>query len=919
MGPSPLRSACVPGTLLVFLGCALASCATPPSPKAVPVATDAPPPAATGAFAPASTTASVPEPPSLRLPTTVRPVRESLAFTLSPTDPSFSGTATLELQLEAATDHFWLHAEGLTVDEARFHFGDRQLPVTATPVGEDLLLVRLAAPTGPGPARLVLRYHGAVDSERSRGIYRVDEGKTAYLYTFFEAVDARRAFPCFDEPSFKIPWTLSLTVPDADLAFANSPPVSTARAGPGVKTVTFAETRPLPSYLLAFVVGPFEVVQGSPAGNEGIAVQFIVPQGRARELRYAQEFLPRSVKSLEDFTGVPYPYGKLDVAVVPRYWGTMEHPGLVALGQTILLIPPGQESLQRREFAANISTHELAHYWFGDLVTNAWWDDTWLNEALGTWLDLKATDAVDPAFRFRRTALQRRASALAADALPTAKAVRQPVLSRTDIESSFDGALTYDKGSIVLGMFERWVGDPDWRRGLQLYLTRYSDKTATSEELFRALDEGTGRPVGNALSTFVVQPGAPLVSVSLRCNTGDLPVLELAQERFLAERSVSPNAATWQLPVCVRAAWGKHLERACILLSDAQAELALPFGGCPTFVTANEGGLGYYRVAYAPALRASLVAHRDELDAVELASFAGDIGALARRGDVPAEEALALGAQLVASRDSDVALAGIRLLALVRRDTLSPELQAAQSARLQKLLGKRGRALGWKERPGDGPDELRLRPRVVPLLADAGRDVALRAEARKLADAWLLGTGAVDPDVVPGVLSTAAANGDGALFDRLLEAAQTLPNRRERAQAILALGEFKDLALAARARAQLLDTKNDLRDWLVLLDAQLEMPETRSEAYAFLDQSYETLKTRMRDDEVAGLFTFLSVFCEPKLRAAVDASFAPRATKVDGGAFHLAQSLQAIDECARVQSRLLPGATAWLAPASVPR
>jgi cytosol alanyl aminopeptidase len=849
----------------------------------------------------------------------VRPLHEALALRVDPLDATFSGTATIALKFEAAADHFWLHAQGLIVEEARLESQGASRTVTATPTGADLLLVRLGAAVGPGEARLVLRYHGTVDKERSRGIYRVDEGKTAYLYTFFEPVDARRAFPCFDEPSFKIPWTVSLTVPEADVAFSNAAAVSTSPAGPGQKTVSFAETRPLPSYLVAFVVGPFEVVKGSPAGNEGIPVQFILPQGRAAELHYAQEFLSHSVKALEDFTGVPYPYGKLDVAVVPRYWGTMEHPGLVALGQPILLIPSGKESLQRRQFAANISTHELAHYWFGDLVTNAWWDDTWLNEALGSWLDLKATDAVDPAFRFQRMALSRRSSALYADALPSAKAVRQPVLSATDIEASFDAALTYDKGSIVLGMFERWVGAADFKRGLQLYLTRHADQNATAEELFRALDEGTGHPVGDALSTFVVQPGAPLVSVSLRCKTGELPVLELSQERFLVERSVSPNTATWQVPVCVRAAWGKHVERACILLKEAEAELTLPVGGCPTFLTANEGGLGYYRVAYPPGLRASLVAHTHELDAVELASFAGDVGALARRGDIPTEEALALGAQLVASRDSDVALAGLSLLSLIRRDTLSAELQTAQSARLQKLLGKRAHALGWKEHPGDSPDDLRLRPRVVPGLAEEGRDAALRTEARKLAEAWLEAPASLDPDVVNGVLYTAAAGGDAALFEKMLNAALTLSSRRERSQAILALGHFRDPALAARARAQLLDSKNDLRDWLVLLDAQLSTPETRDEAYAFLDKEYDSLKARMRDDEVADLFNFLSVFCDPKMRAAVDASFAPRAAKVDGGPFHLAQSLQAIDECARVQSRLRPGVTAWLAPASVPR
>jgi len=898
--------------LAVLLACLGGGCATPP------LAPTPGEPVTAGALL-SSPQSAVPTPPSFRLPATVRPVREALALRLVPADASFSGTATIDVHLEVATDHFWLHAEGLAVDQARLESGTKSWPVTTMPSGEDLLLVRLGGPAGPGEARLVLRYHGAVDSERSRGIYRVDEGKTPYLYTFFEPVDARRAFPCFDEPSFKIPWTLSLTVPEQDVAFANTAAVSTSSAGAGLKTVTFAETRPLPSYLVAFVVGPFEVVQGSPAGNEAIPLQFIVPQGRAAELRYAQDFLPRAVKLLEDFTGVPYPYGKLDVAVVPRYWGTMEHPGLVALGQPILLIPPDRESLRRRQFAANVSVHELAHYWFGDLVTNAWWDETWLNEALGTWLDLKATDAVDSAFRFRRQAVGRRAAALAADALTTAKAVRQPVNSRTDIETSFDGELTYDKGSIVLGMFERWVGVAGWKRGLQLYLRRNADKNATAEELFRALDEGTGRAVGDALATFVVQPGAPLVSVSLRCKTGALPVLELAQERFLAERSVSPPTATWQVPVCVRAAWGKQVERACILLVDASAELTLPVGGCPSFVTANDGGLGYYRVAYAPALRKSLLEHRDQLDPMELASLAGDVGALARRGDIPAEEALALGAKLVGSADSDVVFAGLNLLGLVNRDMLSAELQTAQSARLEALLGKRARALGWKERPSDSPDERRVRPVVLPLIAEDGQDAALRAETRKLAETWLSGTGSIDPDLVQGVLRTAAQSGDAVLFDRLLEAARSFPNRRERSQAIAALGAFKDRGLAARARALLLDPAHDLRDWLVVLPSQLHESETRADAYAFLDQSFEALKARMRDDEVAQVFTFLAVFCEPRMRVAVETSFAPRAATVDGGPFHLSQSLQAIDECARVQSRLRPGATAWLAPASVPR
>jgi aminopeptidase N len=882
----------------------LAACAT-----SVPVPTPS-------AGAPAAAPPPQPdtEPPALRLPTTVRPVREALALRLVPSEPTFSGTATLQLHVESPADHFWLHAQGLSVDQTLFEAAGKAIPASASPRGEDWLLVQLGTAVGAGDATLVLRYHATVDSERSRGVYRVDEGQTPYLYTFFEPVDARRAFPCFDEPSFKIPWTLSLTIPAGDVAFANSVATSTTDAGNGLKTVNFAETRPLPSYLVAFVVGPFDVVKGKPAGKSAIPLQFIVPKGRSAELRYAEDILPQVVTHLEELTGVPYPYGKLDVAVVPRYWGTMEHPGLVALGQPILLIPPDQESLRRREFAAHITTHELAHYWFGDLVTNAWWDETWLNESLGTWMDLKATDALDASFRFRRQALERRAQALAADALPTAKAVRQPVRTRTDIESSFDGALTYAKGSVVLGMFEHWVGGAAWKRGIQLYLTRHADGNATAEELFRALDEGSGRPLSEPLSTFVVQPGAPVVSVDVRCKPGELPVLEFEQERFLVERSASSSATSWQIPVCVRAVWGTRVERACTLLVDTQGELSLPIAGCPTFVTANDGGLGYYRVAYAPALRKALLLHAEQLDALELASAAEDVGALARRGDIPVEEALALGAQLVESQDSDVALAGLGLLGLVRPDMLSPELQVAHAARLEKLLGPRAHRLSWKERAADSADDRRLRPAVVPVVAGEGRDAALASEARRLAEAWLGDTAAVDADVVQGVLRTAAATGDAALFERLLKAAREQPTRRVRAQAIAGLAHFEDAALTARLRALLLDPALDLRDWLTVLGGQLQTPETRLAAYAFLDQNFDALRRRMRDDEVTGLFRMLGVFCDEKLRASVQANFAPRAAKVDGGAFHLARSLEAIDQCVRLRNRLGPGVAAWLGP-----
>jgi aminopeptidase N len=878
----------------------------------------------------ATPTAPVPEvkplrphpPPTLRLPTSVRPVSEALSLTLVPSEPTFSGTATIALHFEAPADHFWLHGRDLTIAHAAFEAAHTERPVFVSRAGDDLLEVQLDVPFGPGDAQLTLAYRAPIDAQRSRGLYRVDEGGEPYLYTFFEPVDARRAFPCFDEPGFKIPWTLSLTIPAGHQAFANAAAVSSVDAGNARRTVTFAPTRPLPSYLVAFVEGPFEVVAGEPAGHEKLALQFIVPRGRGSELRFAKSVLPRIVTVLEEQTGVPYPYGKLDVAVVPRFWGTMEHPGLVALGQPLMLMTPEQESLRRRTSAVNIATHELAHYWFGDLVTNAWWDDTWLNESLGQWMDLKASDAVDPSLHITHEALDRRAAALDADAMPTARGLRQPVESLTDIESSFDGALTYDKGATVLAMFEKYVGRELFRKGITHYLTTFTDRNATADDLFRQLDEGTGQPIAAALRTFVTQPGAPLITATATCAKGKVTVA-LHQERFFAQQSplggdavgekhqhVSPEL--WQVPVCVRAVVGKKTERACTLLTTRDAELPLAGTACPDLLVVNDGGLGYFRVSFDGAQRKALLAHLDALDAFELASLASDVAALTERGDVPVKDALLLGEKLVSHQDVNVALAGLGLIGLVDAQRLTPELKKAFAARLQKLVGARARALGWKERQTDSGDDRRLRPGLVGMVAWWGEDAQLRSAAATGARGWLEHPESLDEDLAGSVLRNAARQGDALLFERLVTLARTTTNQHLKQRAVGAIASFTETTLAERARVMLLEKDLDLRDWLWVLYGQLGAMETRPAAYAFLTEHFEQLTSRMRDDEAGGLIATFGVFCEAADHARVEQQFASRVAKIDGGPFQLKQALERIDQCVAVEARVRPGITAWL-------
>ncbi|HZX42043.1 MAG TPA: M1 family metallopeptidase, partial [Myxococcaceae bacterium] len=394
-------------------------------------------------------------PPALRLPTDVRPTAERISLRLDPRAESFSGTVRIQLAVSAEVPAFWLHAQNLSIRRASLVRDGSEQPVRTAVAAPDLLAIVPPAPLKAGAAELVLEYQGPLDSERSRGLYKVAEGGAPYLYTFFEPVDARRAFPCFDEPSFKIPWELEIAVPPGNGAFANTAEAGRQTSPDGWSTVRFERSRPLPSYLVAFAAGPFDVVPGAPAGHHRTPLRFILPQGHRAELAYAQSILPRIIALLEDATDVPYPYGKLDILVVPRFWGTMEHPGLVALGQPLMLFHSGIEALARQQKGANIAIHELAHYWYGDLVTTAWWDDTWLNESFGSWLDGKVTEEFEPAWRWRRHTLYAREQALEADALPSAKRIRQPVRTREDIEASFDGALTYAKGRTVIGMFER--------------------------------------------------------------------------------------------------------------------------------------------------------------------------------------------------------------------------------------------------------------------------------------------------------------------------------------------------------------------------------------------------------------------------------------------------------------------------------
>ena len=358
------------------------------------------------------------------------------------------------------------------------------------------------------------------------GIFRQKTGDDWYAFTQFEATDARRAFPCFDEPSYKVPWRLALTIPKGDIAVSNTPVAKEVSAGDGLRTVIFEETKPLPSYLVAFGIGPFDVVDAGRAGIKHTPIRMIVPRGQASEARYAVETTGQILALLEKYFGTPYPYAKLDNLVIPQTvrFGAMENAGLITCNERILLAKPAEETADFKRGWASVCAHETAHQWFGDLVTLAWWDDTWLNESFATWMSRKIVEQWKPEWDTPVSNVAARAGTMEGDSLATARKIRQPIESKGDIDNAFDN-ISYGKGAAVLAMFEAWVGPEKFQKGVRRYLGEHAFGNATYKDFLNALEAEGGAGVGKAFATFLDQPGVPLVSLDLVCGSGAPPAL----------------------------------------------------------------------------------------------------------------------------------------------------------------------------------------------------------------------------------------------------------------------------------------------------------------------------------------------------------------------------------------------------------
>jgi alanyl aminopeptidase len=826
-------------------------------------------------------------PPALRLSGDARAVRQAVELTLDPGREGYSGVVDIELEVTRQTPLLWVNATGLKVTGASLGPDGRPRPARVVPGGEDFVGFEPEAPLDPGRARLRASFEGTVSRLLDEGVFAMKEADEWYAFTQFEPISARRAFPCFDEPSYKIPWEVTLRVPAGQVALSNAPEVSRTREGDR-DVVRFATTPPMPSYLVAVAVGPFELVDAGSSGRKGIPTRLVVPHGRGRDTAWARESTPPILKLLEDYFDRAYPYDKLDEVAIPGVGFAMEHPGLVTYGMGLMV--QRDDSLATRREWASVCAHELAHMWFGDLVTMAWWDDTWLNESFASWMGEKTVERFRPDWGTKAERAAARSSALESDSLASARRIRQPIGSKDDILDAFD-EITYAKGEAVLEMVEAWLGEETFRRGVQLHLERHPWGNATASDFLSALSAAAARDVSAVLSPFLDQTGAPLVSADVRCDRA--PRLEVSQRPYHALGS-SQERKVWEVPVCARVV-GRDVP-ACTLLTEATGEV--PLDACPDWAYANAGATGYYRTLL-DAGQARRALASGTLGAAERVALAGDVAALVASGDMPAADVMGLLPLLARDPEREVVRSGAELarrLEVVVADDLLPSYEES----VRSAFGPRARQLGLVSRAGEDENTRLLRPSLVSAAGVVGRDPALQADAVALARRWLEDASAIDPDMVETVLAVAAAGVDRPLAERFRSEVLEAGDRERRKLLFGALGSLRDPGLARDALALTLDDRLDARESVFILLDLGSHRETRRLAFDFLKSHYDELARRLPEGTFSPVAYFPAVaagLCTTDARREMEAFFEPRTRAVEGGPRVLDQALESVDQC----------------------
>jgi aminopeptidase N/puromycin-sensitive aminopeptidase len=825
-----------------------------------------------------------------RLPNDAVPDHYTIRFNPDLKTAKFTGEETIDIHVLKPGTSLTLNSAELEVSGDVEQGGSTQ-QATVTPNAKDeMIVLSFAKPLTAGPAKLHLKFSGDM-ANKLRGLYLSKTKTRNYATTQFEPTDARRAFPSFDEPALKATFDISVVADAGDTAISNAKIASDQKdAADGKHVITFERSPKMSTYLVALMVGDFKCIG---ADADGTPVRVCSVPGREQYMKYALDQSVGILKFYNRYYGIKYPFGKLDHIAIPDFEaGAMENTAAITYRETALLIEPNAPEDRKREVAVVIA-HEMAHQWFGDLVTMQWWNDIWLNEGFATWMETKPVAAMHPEWNMAEEDAFSATEAMRTDSLANTRPIRQQASTSGEINELFD-AIAYNKTAAVLRMVENYIGARDFQKGINTYLAAHKFANATAEDFWGALSHVSGKPADKVMQSFVTQPGVPVITFG-QCKAD---VQEITQSRFLFSKSETSGNEVWTVPVCTSGS-------PCKLLTGTKGTSG---SGCTLGPGLNANGTGYYRADYVSA--PSNLSDFANTNGPEQVWFADNAWSLAYGQKQPISSYLDTVQALAGSRSRVVwEMIAERLAFLddhVVTDAERPQFAAWVRSVLQPVISQ----VGWEVKPSDTPELKAVRGEVFRALGIAGRDPQAFAKARELAEAYMSNAGSVDPSLVGTALEVAARNGDAKLYEQYLAQMKEAKSPGEHSRFMRALSEFGDPSLLERTLK--LSLTDDIRSqdtprliMLVMLNRVGQQP-----AWQFVQANWPQIKAKSSVWSAAYIVRATATLCDSRAVPQVQQFF--QTVQLPGSERSLRQTTERLNECSEFKQAQQPALAKFL-------
>lgn len=862
--------------------------------------------------------------PQGQLPKIASPVRYIVHLDIDPAKDDYTGSVSIDIELHQESDHFWLH--GSEFDVVKSTLTDslgKVLPVSYQELGHSGVVKISFSETLP-KQKVTLLIDFKRDFETNlAGLYKVVSGDTASIFTQFEATDARLAFPSFDEPRFKVPFTVSMTIPENLTGIANTPEIKREKQDNGMVRISFSQSKPLPTYLVAVAVGDFDVItqKDMPTNiyrDYPLPIRAFALKGKGEELKYALSHTAELVVAMEEYFGRGYPYKKLDFIAVPDFAaGAMENAGLITYREQILLIGDNPTIAQQRLYY-RVHAHELAHQWFGNLVTMPWWDDIWLNESFANWMEGKIVDITHPELRTSEGEIKSAHGVMTSDGYIAARQIREPILRNGDIVNAFDG-ITYQKGGAVLNMFEQFLGKEAFREGVRHHMKRFEFANANAYDFIQSLSDATSKPeIVQAFKSFLEQPGVPLVNMDWRCEeaqSSPILLIDLAQSRYLPLGSKGSAQKDWKLPMCIASINYSQREEHCFIFEQAKQTKQFPVTQCPQIVSPNSDAKGYYRWSLNKTKWSLLLANLNKLNGNEQISVNSNLLAEMRAGRVDAKTVISSAEKFVQLEDyasKTLPLEALNYLADYIADENEKKAMAGYLKGLYSpLIAELGLEANTDLDKNDAALAANLRSSLLNLFALKLKDPQTRELLKQRGINYVGFNGdnkinkeAINNDLAQLAMSVAVQDLGRPYFDALMQHLENSDEGSLRGKLLGAMSKTTEPELSDEVLGMVISMDTRLNEKPVMIFGQMAMAETRDNAYQWFKDKYSIISMFLPPKYMSYAPRIGSGFCDKQHYQDLHDFFIDEIDSIPGAKRHFDTTLELIEVCSAIKASI---------------